>query len=84
MVNRDNLKQIFLTATAADTSVDRKGGDTKEHVLAQWFTKHSDTEELASLAVARQQVMRIVKSRHTQYFQQCLSPYKWFPYNDVF
>jgi len=41
---------------AADTSVDRKGGDTKEHALAQWFMKHSDTEELASLAVARQQI----------------------------
>eukprot|EP00250_Pteridium_aquilinum_P020035 c24678_g1_i1 orf=349-1068(-) len=41
---------------AADTSVEKKRGDTKEHPQAQWFLKHSDLDELARLKAARQQV----------------------------
>ncbi|CAM6095183.1 unnamed protein product [Calypogeia fissa] len=41
---------------AAPGETEKKRGDTKEHSLAQWFLKHSDTEELASLTAARHQV----------------------------
>jgi YEATS domain-containing protein 4 len=41
---------------AAGGEVESKRGDTKDHPLAQWFFKHSDAEELASLKAARSQV----------------------------
>eukprot|EP00246_Nothoceros_aenigmaticus_P015086 TRINITY_DN6096_c0_g1_i2.p1 TRINITY_DN6096_c0_g1~~TRINITY_DN6096_c0_g1_i2.p1 ORF type:complete len:244 (-),score=51.08 TRINITY_DN6096_c0_g1_i2:131-862(-) len=39
-----------------DTSLEKSRGDTKDHVLGQWFLKHADSGDLAVLTAARQQV----------------------------
>lgn len=45
-----------LVLPAGESSLERKGGDTKDHPLVQWFMKHSEAEDLNLLATARQQV----------------------------
>ncbi|GAB2282823.1 Transcription initiation factor TFIID subunit 14b [Dionaea muscipula] len=43
---------------------ERKRGDTKDHVLSQWFKYFSEADELSKLAAARQQVQdHIMKLR---------------------
>lgn len=44
------------TGTVGESSFERKGGDTKDHALGQWFMKHSEAEDLSFLTAARQQV----------------------------
>lgn len=41
-----------------ENSLERRGCDTKDHALAQWFLKHSETEDMNSLTAVRQQVNR--------------------------
>jgi YEATS domain-containing protein 4 len=45
-----------LVHPVGESSFERKGGDTKDHPLAQWFMKHSETEDMSFLQCARQQV----------------------------
>ncbi|KAG0590763.1 hypothetical protein KC19_1G124600 [Ceratodon purpureus] len=45
-----------LVLPAGESSLDRKGRDTKDHALVQWFMKHSEAEDLNLLTTARQQV----------------------------
>ncbi|XP_024370949.1 transcription initiation factor TFIID subunit 14b isoform X1 [Physcomitrium patens] len=45
-----------LALPVGENSLERRGCDTKDHALAQWFLKHSETEDMNSLTAVRQQV----------------------------
>lgn len=47
---------MHWTGAVGESSLERKGGDTKDHSLGQWFMKHSEAEDLSFLTAARQQV----------------------------
>ncbi|KAH9287513.1 hypothetical protein KI387_031630, partial [Taxus chinensis] len=43
------------SGVANDNFSEKKGGDTKDHPLSQWFLRHSEADELAQLTAARHQ-----------------------------
>ncbi|KAJ7542418.1 hypothetical protein O6H91_10G106500 [Diphasiastrum complanatum] len=43
-------------AVSTECMNEKRSGDTKDHPLGQWFLKHSEADELSSIAAARQQV----------------------------
>ncbi|KAJ7526391.1 hypothetical protein O6H91_16G004900 [Diphasiastrum complanatum] len=55
---------VSFPAAAVEGTNEKSKGDTKDHPLRQWFLKHSEAEELPSIAAARQQVQnQIMKLR---------------------
>lgn len=43
-------------AVPSEHAKEEMSGDTKDHLLSQWFINFSDADELLKLAAARQQV----------------------------
>jgi YEATS domain-containing protein 4 len=54
-----HMRSSLLIAGATNENFsEKKRGDTKDHLLSQWFLRHSEADELAQLTAARQQVSK--------------------------